>query len=136
MQSIRISLIIMFAALMISGCAPKTRYVWDNYDNKLYKHYKNPAEYDQFLADLKATIDSGEEEGRVPPGLYAEYGFALYEKGNYPEAILFFQKEAEKWPESRALMTKMVKNAQMRAQKGAKVAPPVDSDAVEVNTSK
>ncbi len=48
--------------------------------------------------------------GRVPPGLYAEYGYALYEAGQANEALIYFGKEKEKWPESAVIMDKMIRN--------------------------
>jgi len=105
------------ALFVVIGCAPP-RYAWNNYDYKLYQHYKNPAEYDQFVENLKEIIEDGEETGKVPPGIYAEYGFALYEKGNYQEAVKYFKLENDKWPESHVLMAKMIQNAQMRGKQG------------------
>lgn len=109
--------------ILVAGCAPKTRYSWNDYDNKLYQHYRNPAEYDEFVEHLKEVIEEGESEGRVPPGVYAEYGFALYEKGKFSESVTFFQKEHDKWPESRVLMVKMIQNAKARGQKSAQANP-------------
>ena len=87
---------ILIAVLITMGCV-QTRYSWNNYDQKLYNHYKNPAAYDQYILDLSEIIASGEETGKVPPGIYAEYAFMLYEKGNFPEAINYFKKEQDKW---------------------------------------
>lgn len=124
--------LLIFAA----GCAPKTRYTWNNYDNKLYQHYKNPAEYDQFIEQLKEVIEDGEESGKVPPGIYAEYGFALYEKGNFPEASKYFKLESDKWRESRVIMTKMIQTAEMRGKQGKQPNPAVVSGNLEpVNTN-
>lgn len=103
---------LVFLMLLTVGCAPTSRYAWKNYDQKLYDHYKNPAESDQFVEDLKNTIEEGDESGKVPPGIYAEYGFVLYEKGKIQECLIYFQKEHDKWPESRILMSKMSANAQ------------------------
>jgi hypothetical protein len=100
-----------------SGCAQK-QYAWNGYDNKLYNHYKSPENLDEFIVSLKEVIDEGEQTGKVPPGIYAEYGFALYEKGNYPEAQKYFKLESDKWPESRVLMAKMISNAQMQGKRG------------------
>lgn len=108
--------LIVTVALLFTGCV-QTHYAWQNYDQKLYNHYKNPAEYEHFVEDLKEIIADGEESGKVPPGIYAEYGYVLYEKGNYTEAINNFRKEHDKWPESQALMLKMIGNAQKRSQK-------------------
>lgn len=129
----------LYSCLLIiaAGCVP-TRYVWNDYDNKLYRHYKNPAEYDQFIEQLKEIIENGEEAGKVPPGIYAEYGFALYEKGDFPEAIKYFKLESDKWPESRVLMAKMMRNAEMRGKQGKQpnqAIVPGSSEPVNTNNS-
>lgn len=113
MKNFRYSLIAL-SILIMTGCV-QTKYAWHNYDQTLYNHYKAPAEYDQFVESLKEVIEDGEGEGKVPPGIYAEYGFVLYEKGNMPEATNYFKKEHDKWPESRVLMSKMIKNAEKKS---------------------
>ena len=109
MVSIRIVVLILIM-IGFSACST-TRYAWKNYDDKLYHHYRNPAENEKFIEGLKEIVVAGEETGRIPPGIYAEYGYALYEKGNYSEATIYFQKEYDKWPESRTFMLKMISNA-------------------------
>ncbi len=103
----------LLLSISLAGCIaqPQTRYHWENYDNKLYSHYKDPADSQQFLKDLKECIDEAEIKNKIPPGLYGEYGYALFEAGQREEAVTYFQKEAEKWPESRVIMEKMIKNA-------------------------
>jgi len=82
----------------------------------MYKHYKNPAEREEFVQSLKEILDNAEPEGKVPPGIYAEYGFAMYEQGNTQQAILYYQKEANKWPESRVFMNKLITIANNRSK--------------------
>jgi hypothetical protein len=48
--------------------------------------------------------------------LYAEYGFALYEAGRIDEAVIYFRKEKEKWPESAVIMDKMIRNARRQEE--------------------
>jgi hypothetical protein len=108
------------AILMMTGCAAQGQYAWQNYDQKLYNHYKNPAKSEQFIEDLRDIIQYGEESGKVPPGIYAEYGYVLYEQGNFPEAIEYFKKEQAKWPESNVIMTKMINNAQKKSAQAEK----------------
>jgi len=63
-------LFLCFCFLLFTvGCAPNTRYTWNNYDSKLYQHYKNPSKYDQFIEQLKEVIEAGEKSGKVPPGI-------------------------------------------------------------------
>lgn len=104
---------IMFA---LAGCLPKQRYEWSEYDKKLYSHYKDPAQKEEFVLALKETLDDAESDGRVPPGIFAEYGFVMYEQGNSLEAVKYYQKEADRWPEARPFMTKMIINAQKRSK--------------------
>lgn len=103
-------------ALAMTGCmgAP-TMYHWNGYDAGLYGYYRNPQDREAWVERLRTTIDGAQVVGKkVPPGLRAEYGFALYEEGVYAEAIAQFRKEAEEWPESRFLMDKMIRNAERR----------------------
>ena len=109
--------LICITFLMLTACAP-TRYAWHGYDQNLYNHYKNPADHEEFAEKIKEVIEDGEADGKVPPGLYAEYGFVLYEKGDFPDAIIFFNKEQTKWPESKVLMAKMISNAQKKSAQG------------------
>ena len=113
--------------LALAGCARKTHYAWDGYDSKLYQHYKNPTESELFLRQLKEVIQDGEGDGAVPTGLYAEYGYALYEKGEFPEAARYFRLESDKWPESRQLMAKMMRNAQQGGKRNSR--PPAGAAA-------
>jgi hypothetical protein len=105
------------AALACAACqAPTALYHWNGYDDALYRHYRQPQDREAYVASLRATIDGAREKGqRVPPGIYAEYGYALYEEGRAQEAIPWFELEARDWPESRILMQKMIRNAGLKA---------------------
>ncbi len=115
--------VLSLSVAVMSGCV-KTRYAWLDYDQKLYQHYKEPANYDQFIEQLRVIVVDGEASGKVPPGLYAEYGFALYEKGRFEEAAKYFKVESDKWPESRVLMAKMINNAETRGKSSKKEVQP------------
>jgi hypothetical protein len=99
--------------ILASGCA-STRYDWNGYDTLLHKHYRHPANIEEFTEKLQEAVLAAEQSQRMPPGLYAEYGYLLYEKGLYPLAIDYFEKEKQLWPESRVLMEKMISNASKR----------------------
>ena len=100
-------IILLLIATSVSGCA-KTKYAWNGYDDRLYSYYKTPAESDRFMEALKETIQEAEAENRVPPGIYAEYGYMLYERRKFPDSALWFAKERDKWPESRFFMERMI----------------------------
>jgi len=116
MRAPHLAVLALVAALGASGCVQQSMYHWRGYDDGLYRHYRNPQSREQWVETLRTVVLEAEESGRrVPPGLYAEYGYALYEEQAWPEAIVYFEKEKAKWPESAVLMDKMIRNAQRQA---------------------
>lgn len=140
MRSATKYLFILFLLVPLIGCGAHSRYQWSGYDTKMYKHYKNPAEREEFVQGLKDIIDKSEPAGKVPPGIYAEYGFVMFEEGNNQQAINYYEKEANKWPESRAFMNKLIAmaNNRMKNQKEnarPTVIPEVDAGRDVTKTS-
>jgi len=79
----------------------------------LYSHYANPQDSERYLERLGQIVQRAEvEKDKVPPGLYAEYGYALFEAGRLDEALTYYRKEREEWEESRVFMDKMIRNTQ------------------------
>ena len=113
----RIKLIFLILALLFFSSCAQTHYSWSGYDQALYDHYKSPGEREQYIETLRIIILSAEESGKIPPGLYAEYGYTFYEVGNYQQAIQYFQREADLWPESRNFMNKMIRNANTQGKR-------------------
>jgi len=131
---------VLFLLLSFVGCGAHSRYTWSSYDTKMYNHYKNPAEREAFVQSLKEIMDYAEPEGKVPPGIYAEYGYAMYEQGNSQQAILYYQKEANKWPESRVFMNKLIAIANNRTKTQKEnikppIGPEVDVDKIAPKAS-
>ena len=113
--------ILLFAVCFLmftlaQGCASGRKYAWGKYDTDLYYHYKKPQDREGHMERLKEIVDNAEADNRVPPGLYAEYGYCLYETGNIDEAVIYFEREKGKWPESNVLMEKMVRNARRQQE--------------------
>jgi len=108
-------IILVFLTVFASGCV-QARYGWNGYEELLYTYYKAPSESDRFMQGLYDIIQGSEAEGRVPPGIYAEYGYQLYERGRFADASIWYAKERDAWPESRILMDRMISLA------GSKVA--------------
>lgn len=102
--------------VFLIGCASQ-RYAWNGYDASLYGYYKNPADKEKFIERLREIILKAEQTGKVPPGIYAEYGYTFYEKKDYGNAIAYFQKERDAWPESKSFMEKMILNAKSMMEK-------------------
>ena len=108
--NLKLSFLLVGIALVASGCV-QTKYQWGGYEQALYDYYKTPAEIESYAEELADTIDDGEREGKVPPGIYAEFAYILMLQGDSKKAISFFEKEKKLWPESARFMDLMIKNA-------------------------
>jgi hypothetical protein len=129
----RLLLILLAAvALAAGGCTANRLYAWGNYDDTLYAHYKNPGDAEENLARLQKIVETNEAAGqKMPPGVYAQYGYALYEAGRSAEALTCFEKERATWPESAVLMEKLRRNLERRQprQDVAKSSEPAPAPA-------
>jgi hypothetical protein len=111
-------LLASYAFFLISGCvtAPQSKYDWGNYEQSMYNYYKNPSNPDELMLSMADTIKAAEATSRnIGPGLYAEYGYLLMIQGKQQEALVYFEKEKSKWPESSVLMDKLSKLAQTQS---------------------
>lgn len=104
-------LFLMAISLMLSGCATPL-FEWGNYHSTLHQYLETPQERETFIKGLQEIIIDAEKSGKVPPGIYGEYGYALLESGQHNEAIRYFNKERKRWPESRHFMSKMIRNVE------------------------
>lgn len=119
--------LILVPVLLLAGCSNnKTLYEWSNYPSSLLSYYKSPGELAEFEKKLAAIIEKGEASGRVPPGMYAEYGYVLLESGNATEALVYFGRERDRWPESAPLMNNLI----------ARISKTAGAASVPANTSR
>ena len=102
------------------GCKPPQQYAWHNYEASLYKLAKDPSALDKYGADLLDQIQAGEPTRRVPPGIYAEYGYFLLSNHRVKDAVAYFQKEKDRWPEAKVYMDLLIKRALDPAIQGGK----------------
>lgn len=122
---------IPLAAALVTGCAGSgSIYEWGGYQPAL-NSYTKTGETAQFETALLATIAKGEEKGRVPPGVYAELGFLLFNTNRPAEAIIFFQREKDAFPESAILMDRLILGAERANEVDANVDGKVEIEAVE-----
>lgn len=103
----------ILALSLLYGCVTpkKPMYYWGSYSESLYLLKKNPnAETnDSHLKVLDDIIlKSKEMDLKVPPGIYAEYGYHLLSAGKKEEAINMFQTEKSIYPESTVMMDRMI----------------------------
>jgi hypothetical protein len=104
---------VILCGLLCGGC---TTYKWGNYEDKLLAHYKTP-DVAKLQASLESLAKDAERCKKVPPGLYAEVGYLLYEMDKNDRAIEYFEKEKTLWPESQFVMDKMIRNARNGSKK-------------------
>jgi len=106
----------LFLLLLLPACA-QPLYHWGEYEESLYQRSQDPSEQGQLEAFkmLEVTIQEAEEEnGRLAPGIYADYGYLLFKQGNARTAIEYFQKEAALYPESKYLMDSIISRIQKK----------------------
>ena len=128
---------LMFVGIMaLSGCSTGMHgglYHWSGYSKNLYAFENNELTEQEYLNTLTDGIspDKGDnleqainfamlsghldslvniQEGvRVPPGYYAEIGTAYLKLGDVDNAILYYEKEHDRWPESKFFMSTLLK---------------------------
>ena len=107
---IRPIVFVLMAAWSVAGCASPL-YSWGQYEDSLHTRMTDASAEGKQRAFgmLEKTIREAEQAGqRVPPGVYADYGYLLY-RGNQPEeAVRYFRREAELYPESKPLMDSVI----------------------------
>jgi hypothetical protein len=105
---------IVFTALIsaaITGCRTPPKppmYYYGDYERALYKIKKSPdaANGSKYQASLEDVIKGSKEKSiRVPPGIYCEYGYVLWQKGRHSEAEAQFALEMQTYPESVPFVT-------------------------------
>ena len=114
----------LLLAALLTGCATASPplYSWGNYESSIYVRYtgNDRAQAQQYLEEVIQAGGNG--KGRVPPGVYADYGMLLYQQGRNAEAVEYFQKEAAAFPEAAPLMTKLVERVAHQPAPAASVA--------------
>jgi len=119
----RSSLLIVFLLLGLTGCAQTGLYKWGGYEQGLYSSYKDPTKIEGLRTALESHIKEMETTNqKVAPGLYAELGTLYLQSGLSEKAIAMYTKERDTWPESKGLMTAMIKNLERRLQAKQEVA--------------
>jgi hypothetical protein len=105
---------VWFAALVAAGCAAAPLYQWGAYEQYLQASYVAHDET-RAASALEASLAAAEQaHGRVPPGLCADYGFLLYQRGRRDEAVAYFRREMALFPESKPLMEKLIARLEAR----------------------
>ena len=103
--------LLLVLALAAGGCATSSLYYWGGYEESLYLREQDASDAAQAraFALVEDTIRESESRGaRVPPGVYADYGYLLFRQGRRDEAVEAFRKEAAAYPESAPFMEAVI----------------------------
>ena len=95
----------------LSACTPaRIPYNWGDYSSSLYTLKKEPSDeklqaHKQVL--LQIIQESGGKALKVPPGIYAEYGYLLVREGKTEEGFKYLDLEAQTFPESKVFVERV-----------------------------
>ncbi len=97
---------------LLTGCAmQKTMYSWGDYEQDLFNYYHEPALKEDIIRDHAEFVLQVQERGEKPaPGLLAEAGTFYLQEGDVSSALKFYRLEYEVWPESRPMLSILIKN--------------------------
>ena len=95
--------------LILAGCGggPKYLYYWGSYEDSIYNMYVEPGkssvtdEINRLEEQIEKTVNSGQF---VPPGLHAHLAYLYVTQGDYATAMIHFQEEKAKFPESASFI--------------------------------
>lgn len=105
---------VLIFLLFTSACASSVSdagYYWGNYSKTSYLLVSEPSDESLqiHLEGLEKIVEeSKDRELRVPPGIYAEIGYALTKLGRENEAARFFHMERQLYPESAPFLDAVV----------------------------
>ncbi|SHL84227.1 hypothetical protein SAMN05216428_10755 [Nitrosospira sp. Nsp11] len=116
--------LVLVVAMGLTGCGAPSIYHWGRFEDGLHDRYvsQNHPQADAYLLE---TITKAEQENlRIPPGAYADYGFLLFKRGDREGAIAYFEKEKRIFPESDAFMTKLIERIKQKESDSAEKHQP------------
>ena len=108
-------LILLGAMLgLLASCSTpvKSLYSWYDYEDATYQYSKKPTDEakTKMMAQYLKLIENQKGTRKVvPPGLYAEYGYALYMSGKKEDGLNFLKQEIKLYPESETYISRIIK---------------------------
>ncbi len=99
--------------VLLSGCGggSKSLYYWGHYEDSIFDMYVEPGKTslgDEILR-LEEQVEETNASGQsVPPGLHAHLGYLYATEGDYAMALIHFQTEKTKFPESAHFVDGMI----------------------------
>lgn len=99
--------------IILSSCTvQKPLYTWDKYEVSSYNYLKNSDEKstEALIETYRKIIDNQlGSRGVVPPGVYADYGYLLFQNNRTDEGRAMLMKEIQLYPESKTFIDRILK---------------------------
>lgn len=109
-------ILLCVGVLTMSSCtSTQALYSWYKYDDATHAFAKKQTEKTE--AELVESFDkiiNKQNAARkiVPPGIYAERGYYFLKSGKTSEALEYFKKEKQLYPESTVFMDRIIKSVE------------------------
>ena len=104
------TLVLIAAALLLTGCGPKHSYYWGDYEKSVYRMYHD----EDFSPSKEINLLNGQIERankknmNIGPGIYAHLGYLYTLHGDTAAATQAFQSEKLAFPESAIMMNRLL----------------------------
>lgn len=109
----RKSFVLLFFVFIFASCTTtKPLYTWEKYELTSYNYLKKSDEtsIQKLMENYQKIIDKQNGSRKVvPPGVYADYGFVLLQKGKTKEGKELLLKEEALYPESKVFIDRILK---------------------------
>ena len=116
----KILLLSVLFLVLGTGCATREIYFWGEYENVIYKTYKNPGDMptERQVEILEADFEKAKSKNQpLPPGWHTHLGLLYYDLGNIEAANREFRTEKANFPESKVLVDFFLKSQKSKKKK-------------------
>ena len=104
---------IIILSIAVSSCgSSKKLYSWGKYEQASYNYLKKADEKstEKIIKEYNSVISKQKGTRKmIPPGMLADYGFLLIQKGNMVDGIANLKKEISLYPESKIFIDRILK---------------------------
>ncbi len=105
--------LLFFSLLLLASCTvQEPLYHWGDYETTSYNYLKKSTEEStqKLIEDFQKIIeDKKGSSGKVPPGIYADYGFVLLQANKTAEGKEMLLTEVALYPESKIFIDRILK---------------------------
>jgi hypothetical protein len=103
---------LFIVTVFFSSCGSTGLYSWDKYEQASYNYLKKADEKskDKLIEQYQKVINKQKgTRGVTPPGMYADYGFLLIQRGDLKQGKINLDKEIALYPESKIFIDRILK---------------------------